>query len=257
MIRILTFTLLLLMALSCSKDRKIAPDEPVAPRLTGLLKTVTMESSSGHTVEEYFYTDSLTLKSIHYTRNGQNLIETFEYEKDTLRTSRAGDTLKKYIYRNGKLEQIEKHVTGKAGTYTVVTFNYSDAKVNHIEERMISSAGLSHTYRREYLLIWRGENISMFRERFSDGSVEDYDFQYSESRNPYSRLYSETLRIPAENPHFLSYHTPSGYSSFFAGKKYRIEGKYLLNRLPLREIISELNGDEWMPVKQYIFEYYE
>lgn len=252
---------LFLVAFSCSDDRKIAPDDPVAPRLTGLLKTVTIQSSSGEMKEEFTYYDSLALKSVRYTRNGQSAVETFDYEKDTLRNSRIGDTLKKYIYLKGKLRQIEKHVAGKPGSYTAVMFTYdSDGKANSIEERVFSSGGLSSSYIRDILIIWRGENIGMFRERLSSGLVEDHDFQYSESRNPYFRLYSEILRVPAENPYILSYNTLLHYSTFFAGKKFRVEGEYLARKLPLRETLLEFtseNGGEWKPVKQYTYEYYE
>lgn len=255
------FPLIFLVILSCSDDRRIAPDKPVMPGLTGLLKTVTIRSSAGETKEEYSYTDSLTLKSIRFTRNGQSTMETFEYEKDFLIRSLVGDTLKKYIYQNGRLRSMEKHVNGKPDSYTVVIFNHdSDAKVNTVQERVISTQEPSGTIVRELLLVWRGENIGTFRERFHDGSAEDYDFQYGESRNPYNRLYTETLRIPAENPYFLSYSTPLGYSAFFAGKKYRVEGTYLASKLPVSESIFTFdiqNGGEWKLVKQYTFEYFE
>lgn len=261
MTRIFAFILLIWVVLSCSRDRKIAPDPPVEVKLTGLLKTVTIQSPSGETKEEYSYIDSLTLKSIRYTRDGQSTVETFEYERDTLRSSRAGDTLKKYVYRNGRLSWIEKHMTGKPEFYTIVIFNfYSDVKVSNIEKRENSANGLSSNYLSDLSIIWRGENISMFRERFSNGSVEDHDFRYGESRNPYTRLYTETLRIPAESPYALSYNNPLVYSTFFTGRQYRVEGEYLNNRLPLSETIFEFsmeNGGEWKTIKQYTFEYYE
>ena len=254
MIRILIFSLLVLAALSCSRDRKIAPD---APRLTGLLKTVTVQSSSGETKEEYTYSDSFTLKSIRCTRGGQSMVETFKYENDTLRTSQVGDTLKKYVYQNKRLVWIEKHVTGKPESAIIVMFNYySGDKVSSIEKRLNRPGN----FQEKFSIIWRGDNISMFREYFADGLVEDYDFQYSESRSPYSRLYSETLRIPAENPHILSYNNTSNYSTFYTGKKYRVEGKYLANRFPVSETIYEFdsgNGGEWKVIKQNTFEYYE
>lgn len=262
--RIFTLIPVLMIVFSCSQDRKIQPDEPEEPavaKLTGLLKAVTVKSDAGETKMEYSYIDSLTLKSIRYTRGGKTTVETFEYEKDTLRTSQIEDTLKKYVYRNGRLQWIEKHLKGKPESYIIVIFSYfSDVKISNIENRLNSTDGLSSKFLGEFSINWREENVRMFRERFTTGLVEDYEFQYGQPRNPFTRLYSETLRVPSENPNHQSYNSPVGYLTFFAGMKYRVEGKYLENRLPLSQTISEFDiekGGDWKVIKQYTFEYYE
>lgn len=261
MIRIFTLILLSAAIISCKKDRKIEPEIPVEVKLTGLLKSVTIRSASGETQQEYSYTDSLTLKSIRYTRGGQSTVETFVYEKDTLRTSQTGDTLKKYVYKYGRLAWIEKRHKEKPEWYTLVIFTYnSGGKVTRIEKRLNSADELSSKYLGEFSITWRGDNISAFRERFSDGLVEDYDLRYDESKNPFTGLQNTVLRIPAETPWALSYNTASAYTTMFAGMKYQVEGKYMENRLPLSQKISEFNiekGTDWTTFRQYTFEYYE
>lgn len=261
MIRTFTLILLSCVILSCKKDRKIEPEEPVEVKLTGLLKAVTLRTSSGETKMEYSYTDSLTLKSMRYTGGGHSFVETFEYEKDTLRTSLSGDTLKKYVYKNGRLNWIEKHLTGSPESYTIIIYTYlSDGKVSRIEKRLNSSNGLNSKYLGEFSITWRGQNISMFRERFSNGLVEDYELRQDESKNPFTELQSKILRIPAETPWALSPHTTSAYTTFFGGMKYLVEGKYQENRLPLSQTVSEFDiekGGDWKTIKQYTFEYYE
>lgn len=261
MIRIFTSLLLFFAFLSCKKDRKIEPGEPAGARLTGLLKTATVQSDAGETKLEYSYVDSLTLKSIRYTHGGKSITETFMYEKDTLRTSQVGDTLKKYVYRNGRLQWIEKHLKDKPEWYPIVIFTYnSGGKVIRIEKRLNSANELSSKYLGEFSITWRNDNISAFRERFSDGLIEDYELRQDESKNPFTELQNKVLRIPAETPWALSYNTASAYTTMFAGMKYKVEGKYLDNRLPLSQTVSEFNmekGGDWKTIKQYTFEYYD
>lgn len=237
------------------------PEKPVEIKLTGLLKAVTLKSSAGETRLEYSYADSLTLKSIRYTQGGQSRTETFQYEKDTLRSSQAGDTLKKYIYQGGRLTRIEKHLAASPESYTAILFTYNAAgKVSRIEKRLNNTNGLSGKYLGEFTLNWRADNIIAFRERFSNGLIEDYELRYDESKNPFTHWYGTVLRIPAEYPEALSYNTASAYTTFFGGMKYLVEGKYQENRLPLNQTVSEFNmekGGDWKTIKQYTFEYYD
>lgn len=261
MIRTFTCTLLLFVLLACKKDRKIEPGEPAGVKLTGLLKSVTVLSDAGETKLEYSYEDSLTLKSIRHTHGGKSTVETFTYEKDTLRSSQVGDTLRKYFYWDGRLSWVEKHVTGQTVSYEILSYVYfSDGLVSTIEKRAHNYNGTNNRYIGSFAISWQGKNISTFRERYTNGLIEDYYFQYGEPRNPFTRLYAETLRIPSEDPYALSYNSPTGYTSFVAGMKYKVEGKYLENRLPLSQTISEFNiekGGDWKMIKQYTFEYYE
>lgn len=261
MIRTFTCILLLFVLAACKKDRKIEPGETAGVKLTGLLKSVTVLSDAGETKLEYSYEDSLTLKSIRYTQGGKSTIETFTYEKDTLKTSQAGDTLKNYIYKYGRLAWIEKHLKDKPEWYTIAIFTYNTGgKVIRIEKRLNSTKELSSKYLGEFSITWRNDNISAYRERFSDGLVEDYELRHDESKNPFTGLQNKVLRIPGETPWALSYNTASAYTTIFGGMKYKVEGKYLANRLPLSQTVSEFNiekGGDWKTIKQYTFDYYE
>jgi hypothetical protein len=254
----LTRLLLFVALLSCKRDRVI---EPKLIQLTGLLKTMEVKDTSGVKKWEYAYLDSSHIKSISYSFQGKTLTEIFTYKGDTLSSSTIGDTTKTYIYKLGRLSQIQKRTTSDPEWYTAINFYYSpNGKLSWTDRRRFNRQESNSIYLGGYDVTWKGENVDVIRDYSANRIFEEYEFQYAPTLNPITRLYRETLRIPSDNPFELSLNQPGIYTSFVAGMKYKLEGKYLENRLPSTENISELEiwvGGDYHPYKQISYTYYE
>lgn len=133
----------------------------------------------------------------------------------------------------------------------------SGSKVTQIVNKAYQAGSQGLINQSDYTLIWRGENVNYFRERHSSGYVEETDYEFGTTFNPVARIYAEILRIPADNPEYLSQNSKVSYSAFFTGKRYKISGTYLKSGFPSQEFIYMNVNNEWKIIKVINYEYYE
>lgn len=248
-------SLLLLFCISCSKDRAIRPEEPQY-KITGLLKSMTLKVKDSAYRYEYAYIDSLSLKSITYISGNKLEKESFHYENDTLKTSFKGDTIKRYMYENGRLKYLEKRLSDSSKIFERSIFSYYvTGKLFSIERRSIN--GFSDDFLGEITFTWSGKNVSSMRESFRNWLMEDTRFLYENTRDPLYSLYSNTLRIPPDGIEGLSFNNYEESEASFSGIKYKCTGEYNEDGLPLKRSILKREGAEWATWKEYTFEYYE
>jgi len=260
--RILSYLLILSWMVACKDDRRIKPEDPVPPILSGQLKKISIVAgNTGKLTIKYGYTDSLTLKSMEYDLNGRTWKEDFTYNKKQLLYSVAGDTVKKYIYQQEKLSSIEREVKSDPTKNSTTQFIYlSGDKVMQIVNKAYQSSSQGLVTRSDYTLVWRGENVNYFRERQNSGYTEETDCEFGTTFNPIARIYAKILRIPADHPEYLSQNSRINYNAYFAGKRYRVSGTYSETGFPSQEFIyiNDLTSDnEWKVIKEINYEYYE
>lgn len=256
--RILSYLLLLSWMVACKDDRRIKPEDPVPPILSGQLKKISLVAdNTGKLTIKYEYVDSLTLKSMEYNLNGRTWKEEFTYNKKQLLYSVAGDTVKKYIYQQDKLYAIEREIKSDPAKNSSTQFIYlSGDKVLQIVNKALTGNPGGAT-QSDYTLIWRGENVNYFRERHHTGYIEEIDSEFGTTFNPVARIYTKILRIPADNPEFLSQNSRINYNAYFTGKRYKISGTYTETGLPSQEFIyiNDLTSDnEWKIIKEINYE---
>lgn len=138
--RILSYLLLLSWMIACKDDRRIKPEDPVPPILSGQLKKISLVAdNTGKLTIKYEYVDSLTLKSMEYNLNGRTWKEEFTYNKKQLLYSVAGETVKKYIYQQDKLYAIEREIKSDPAKNSSTQFIYlSGDKVLQIVNKALT-----------------------------------------------------------------------------------------------------------------------
>lgn len=245
-----------LLCISCSKDRALRPENP-GGQLSGLLKSMALKANNIEYRYDYEYINNLLLNSITYTRENKVVQEYFKYENDTLKFSSKGDTIKKYIYENGRLKYLEKSLLNESDPVERSSFSYYvTGELFSIERRSISE--FSDDFLKEITFVWSQKNVVLMKENSGNWLVEETQYQYENTPDPLYNMYFNTLRIPPDGIEGLSFNNYRESQAVFSGHHYKSTGQYNERGFPVKKtILKKAKGDEWTIFKEYSFEYYE
>lgn len=104
--------------------------------------------------------------------------------------------------------------------------------------------------------VWQESNVKTFKDNTRKGEFEEEDYQYSDTENILSKLYTEELKIPTLQPEQMSKFFPKAMVRLFEGSMFRYENKFNNEGKISKRITTQFINSQWVTASEMSFEYY-